>query len=194
MDKKSINIVSKLFLMILCAALSTVITYGQGQCGGAKPCNNSSSAGGSAKAVTKKSTTTTTTSAKTKTKVTPKSSAVSQSRQAKKVPVKPTEETEQVVNRTVSKTVSGGVLNGRAINLVRPSYPPAAKAVHASGAVNVQVTIDEAGNVIAASAVSGHPLLRAAAEKSALESTFSPTMLAGEAVKVTGVIVYNFVP
>lgn len=93
----------------------------------------------------------------------------------------------------VPKTVSAGVLNGKATNLVRPPYPPAAKAVRASGAVNVQVTIDEDGNVISASAVSGHPLLKQAAENAARQSKFSPTTLSGQRVKVTGVIVYNFV-
>lgn len=92
----------------------------------------------------------------------------------------------------VPKIVSGGVVNGKAVNLVRPPYPPAAKAVRASGAVNVQVTIDENGNVISASAVSGHALLKAAAEQAARASKFSPTMLSGQKVKVTGVIVYNF--
>jgi protein TonB len=94
----------------------------------------------------------------------------------------------------VPKTVSGGVVNGKAVNLVKPPYPPAAKAVRASGAVNVQVTIDENGNVISASAVSGHALLRSAAESAARSSKFSPTMLSGQKVKVTGVIVYNFAP
>lgn len=93
----------------------------------------------------------------------------------------------------VPKTISGGVVNGKATNLVKPVYPAAAKAVRASGAVNVQVTIDEEGNVISASAVSGHPLLRAAAVVAARESKFSPTMLSGQVVKVTGVVVYNFV-
>ena len=92
------------------------------------------------------------------------------------------------------KTVSGGVLNGKAVNLPKPPYPPAAKAVRASGAVTVQVTVDENGNVISASALSGHPLLRQAAEQSARQAKFSPTLLSGKAVKVTGVIVYNFVP
>ncbi len=91
-----------------------------------------------------------------------------------------------------AKTISGGVLNGKAVNLVKPPYPAAAKAVRAGGAVNVQVTIDENGNVISASAVSGHPLLRAASVNAARQSKFSPTMLSGQAVKVTGIIVYNF--
>lgn len=94
--------------------------------------------------------------------------------------------------RPLPKVVSGGVLNGKAINLVKPEYSPAAKAVRASGAVNVQVTIDEEGNVISASAVSGHVLLRAAAVSAARASKFSRTMLSGQPVKVTGVIIYNF--
>lgn len=94
---------------------------------------------------------------------------------------------------TVPKVISGGVINGKATNLVKPSYPSAAKAVRASGTVNVQIVIDENGNVISATAVSGHPLLRAAAEQAARNSKFAPTMLAGQPVKVTGIIVYNFV-
>lgn len=91
------------------------------------------------------------------------------------------------------RTISGGVVNGKATNLVKPAYPAAAKAVRAQGAVNVQVTIDEEGSVISATAVSGHPLLRAAAVEAARASKFSLTMLSGQLVKVTGVIVYNFV-
>jgi TonB family protein len=95
---------------------------------------------------------------------------------------------------SVPKVISGGVVNGKATKLVQPIYPAAARAVKAKGAVNVQVTIDEQGNVISANAVSGHPLLRAAAVQAARASKFSPTMLSGQLVKVTGVIVYNFVP
>jgi len=90
--------------------------------------------------------------------------------------------------------ISGGVLNGKALKLPRPEYPAAARAVKASGAVNVQVTIDEQGNIISASAVSGHPLLRQAAEQAARGAQFAPILLEGVPVKVTGVIVYNFVP
>jgi len=90
------------------------------------------------------------------------------------------------------KTISGGVLNGKATSLPKPAYPAAAKAIHASGAVVVQVTIDESGRVISASATSGHPLLRAAAVSAAQGARFSPTMLSGQPVKVTGVITYNF--
>jgi TonB family protein len=91
------------------------------------------------------------------------------------------------------KTISGGVVNGKALSLGKPAYPAAARAVNAEGAVNVQIEIDEEGNVVSANAVSGHPLLREAAREAALQSKFKPTLLSGQAVKVTGVLVYNFV-
>ena len=91
------------------------------------------------------------------------------------------------------KTISGGVLNGKAVSLPKPPYPPAARAVSASGAVTVQVLVDEGGRVTSATAVSGHPLLKSAAVEAARSAIFSPTLLAGKPVKVSGVIIYNFV-
>lgn len=90
------------------------------------------------------------------------------------------------------KPVMGGVLNGKATSLPKPPYPPAAKAVRAGGTVNVQVLIDEQGKVVSASAVSGHPLLRAACEAAARGARFSPTTLSGTPVKVSGIITYTF--
>lgn len=90
------------------------------------------------------------------------------------------------------RPVSIGVANGKAIDLPKPAYPAAAVAVRASGAVNVQVTIDESGKVISAKAVSGHVMLRRVAEQAALRARFTPTTLSKVPVKVTGVIVYNF--
>jgi protein TonB len=89
--------------------------------------------------------------------------------------------------------ISGGVLNGKAVRLVQPPYPPIARSAHASGQVVVQVLIDENGNVVAAHATSGHPLLQAAATNAARASKFTPTKLSGQPVKVNGVIIYNFV-
>lgn len=90
------------------------------------------------------------------------------------------------------KTVSGGVLNGKAISLPKPAYPPIAKSARASGTVVVQVIVDEKGNVVSARAVSGHPLLQAASIAAARGAKFSPTKLNGKPVKVSGVITYNF--
>ena len=54
------------------------------------------------------------------------------------------------VSANSAKTISGGVLNGKAISMPAPEFPVIARAAHASGDVTVQVTIDEDGNVIAA--------------------------------------------
>ena len=89
--------------------------------------------------------------------------------------------------------VSGGVLNGKAISKPQPAYPPIAKAARASGTVTVQILVDESGRVVSASAVSGHPLLQQAAVSAARNARFSPTLLSGQPVKVSGVITYNFV-
>jgi protein TonB len=88
--------------------------------------------------------------------------------------------------------ISGGVLNGKAISKPAPPYPAVAKAARASGTVVVQITVDESGRVISAAAVSGHPLLRQAAVQAAYGARFSPTLLSGQPVKVTGTITYNF--
>ena len=92
----------------------------------------------------------------------------------------------------VPKRISGGVINGKAVSLPKPAYPAAARAVNAKGSVNVAVVISKDGSVISASATSGHPLLRAAAEAAARRARFRPTLLSGQAVEVSGVIIYNF--
>jgi TonB family protein len=88
--------------------------------------------------------------------------------------------------------VKGGILNAKAITLPKPVYPAIAKAAHASGTVVVQVLVDEKGNVVNARALSGHPLLQAAAIAAARGAKFTPTMLAGKPVKVQGTLSYNF--
>ncbi|MFN2455502.1 MAG: TonB family protein [Pyrinomonadaceae bacterium] len=100
-------------------------------------------------------------------------------------PPKPTPVPKNIV-------VSKGVLNGSAISLPKPPYPAIARAAHQSGTVTVQVTIDENGSVTSANAVSGPPLLRAAAVGAARQARFKPTLLSGQAVKASGVITYNF--
>lgn len=97
------------------------------------------------------------------------------------------------VVRSSESSLKGGILNGRAANLPMPEYPAAAMAVRAEGTVVVQITIDEGGNVISATAVSGHPLLRAAAVEAAKLATFAPTRMEGQPVRVAGVLTYNFV-
>jgi TonB family protein len=90
--------------------------------------------------------------------------------------------------------VRGIIRNGTAISLPKPAYPEEARPFRASGKVNVRVVIDEKGNVFSAEAISGHRSLRSAAEAAACEAKFTPTLLSGVGVRVTGNITYNFVP
>jgi len=84
-------------------------------------------------------------------------------------------------------------VKGQALELPQPAYPPLAARAHVSGEVRVQVIVDLDGKVIAASAISGHPLLQAAAVKAAKGAVFTPMKFEGKPVKIVGVISYNFV-
>jgi TonB family protein len=95
-------------------------------------------------------------------------------------------------SKSVSKTVNGGIVNGQALSLPMPEYP-AEEAAKVSGTVDVQVTIDEQGNIFSALAVSGPLALRELAEQAAWQAKFKPTRISGQPVKVTGTLVYTFV-
>ena len=93
----------------------------------------------------------------------------------------------------VNRIVSGGVLNGKAVKKPQPRYPVEAKEARAQGTVTVQIVVDENGDVVSATAVSGHRLLQPAGIEAARKAKFQPTTLCGKPVKVSGVITYNFV-
>ncbi|MFN2511032.1 MAG: tetratricopeptide repeat protein [Pyrinomonadaceae bacterium] len=86
----------------------------------------------------------------------------------------------------------GGVLNGMALILPKPSYPEEARVARVSGKVEVKVTIDETGKVIRACGISGHALLIRQSEIAGYQAKFTPTLLSGMPVKVTGIITYNY--
>jgi protein TonB len=85
--------------------------------------------------------------------------------------------------------IAGGMLNGKAIYLPIPEVP----AGDATGVVLVQVLIDEQGSVVDAKAVSGPQHLQVAAVNAARLARFTPTLLLGEPVRVSGTLSYNFV-
>lgn len=97
-------------------------------------------------------------------------------------------------NQAGLRIEAASVLNGRALALPHPPYPTIARVANASGTVAVQVLIDEFGNVRDALAISGPPVLFGVSVAAAREAKFTPTLLDGEAVRVTGVIQYNFIP
>jgi TonB family protein len=96
------------------------------------------------------------------------------------------------VQRGPLKPVSGGILNGKALSLPAPLYPDIAKRAGARGTVEVEVVIDTNGKVISAKAVKGPVMLLAAAEQAARMARFTPTLLSGQPVRISGLITYNF--
>src|SRR5262245_32439519 len=90
--------------------------------------------------------------------------------------------------------VSESDLQSRVITEVKPEYTPTAKKMKATGTVQVEITISEAGLVIQAKAISGHLALRSAAVEAARNWVFKPAMLNGKPVRVKSVLTFVFVP
>jgi TonB family protein len=66
------------------------------------------------------------------------------------------------------------------------------ESLRISGVVQVEVTVDEEGNVQAVRSLSGPDQLRRAAEQAARGWKFKPTLLDGMPVKVIGTITFRF--
>jgi protein TonB len=98
-----------------------------------------------------------------------------------------------VVKPPTTQRVPSTILASKAISLPQPVYPIIAKQSRTQGPVNVQILVDEQGKVISAQIVAGNPMLTSAAKEAALRARFTPTILNGQAVKIQGVIIYNFV-
>lgn len=96
-------------------------------------------------------------------------------------------------DKAIPNKINKSVVNGTAISLPKPAYPPEAGRKRIEGSVNVLVLIDESGNVIHACAFDGAKELHRSSEIAAYKAKFKPTTLSGKPVKVTGMIVYNYV-
>jgi hypothetical protein len=77
--------------------------------------------------------------------------------------------------------------------LPKPEIPQNLKWTKKDGLVNVEFSVNEKGDVLTAKAVSGLAALKKPSETAALESKFSPPTFEGEPLRMSGVIVYNFV-
>ncbi|HWT02926.1 MAG TPA: TonB family protein [Pyrinomonadaceae bacterium] len=86
------------------------------------------------------------------------------------------------------------ILNGRALSLPKPPYPREARERRLSGTVIVKVWIDEEGKVVSAEDMCGaHPLLIGAAVRAASAARFTPTIVDGKPMRISGVITYRFI-
>ncbi|HEY0378556.1 MAG TPA: TonB family protein [Pyrinomonadaceae bacterium] len=88
--------------------------------------------------------------------------------------------------------IRGASLNSRALELPKPVYPEAAKRAGIHGTVKVSVTVDEHGNVSEAEATEGPKELREAAVEAARRARFDPPRVHGAAIKIDGVLTYEF--
>jgi TonB family protein len=88
---------------------------------------------------------------------------------------------------------TGDIISGRAISKPQPEYPQEALRARVSGKVIIYIMVDEEGKVLQAEALCGPELLKGPSEQAARKARFTPTLLSGVPVKVTGVITYNFV-
>jgi TonB family protein len=89
-------------------------------------------------------------------------------------------------------TIDGGSLDGKAIESPQPIYPLTAKAKNISGAVDVEVIVDEKGFVTSARALHGPTLLQQPAIDAARKARFPITSISERPVKVKGTIRYKF--
>lgn len=93
----------------------------------------------------------------------------------------------------ITAPIESGNLNSQAIELPDAIYPGEARKTHAAGEVKVRVIVDETGRVLSADVISGPKPLWLAAIDAARKARFKPTLVAGTAVKITGILTYNFV-
>ena len=88
------------------------------------------------------------------------------------------------------KCIDAGIVNKKAIFIPKPEFP---KSCRCAGNVVVQIIYDQNGKVTKARAVSGNPLLRISAVKSAQKAWFSPPLVETDyQFYVKGLLVYNF--
>lgn len=88
--------------------------------------------------------------------------------------------------------ISQGVSQGLLLKRVQPKYPPAALAVRAQGAVQIEATINKEGNVTNLKVLSGDPVLAHAAVEAVRQWRYKPYYLDGDPVEIQTQITINF--
>lgn len=84
------------------------------------------------------------------------------------------------------------VIKGEAIKQVQPDYPAIARGARQEGAVPVEVSINEKGDVVSARALAGPVLLRSAAESAARQWKFRPSTRDGKPSPTVTTINFRF--
>jgi len=86
----------------------------------------------------------------------------------------------------------GNLTSANAVKMVTPVYSVVAQRSQVEGRVTVEVEVDSNGDVTSAKAMTGHQMLRTAAEDAAKRSKFKPATFNNKPIKGKGTIIYNF--
>jgi protein TonB len=87
---------------------------------------------------------------------------------------------------------ASALIKGQAVKQVQPDYPAIARGARQEGAVPVEVSINENGDVVSARAVGGPILLRTAAESAARQWKFRPSTRDGKPLATATTITFRF--
>jgi TonB family protein len=85
-----------------------------------------------------------------------------------------------------------GALTGKATQKRLPAYPVIAKNARVTGKVTVYLELDEKGGIARVKNVDGPVLLQRAAEDAARGWKFNQTIVDGQAVRVSGFLIFDF--
>jgi len=81
---------------------------------------------------------------------------------------------------------------GRVVKKVAPTFPVAAKQLNVTGTQDVQIVVDEEGNVIDAKVLKGNALFTQSSLAAIKEWKFTPLLKDGQPVKFTTVVSFNY--
>lgn len=107
--------------------------------------------------------------------------------------ITPTPILDSVTGNPLPLMVNGGVLNGKATYLPKPSYPAQARAERISGSISLKILVNEEGNVTRVGFHNGNAVFLPGVLSAVCQAKFSPMTLQGRPIKLTGTITYNFV-
>jgi protein TonB len=88
--------------------------------------------------------------------------------------------------------VSSGMMAGYLISAPKPDYPGLAKIAHIGGPVVLQAVVAKNGSVLATHVLSGHRLLRGAAQDAVRRWRFRPYVMDGHPVEVSTIVTVRF--
>jgi protein TonB len=88
--------------------------------------------------------------------------------------------------------VSSGMMAGYLVSAPKPDYPGLAKIAHIGGPVVLQAVVAKNGTVLATHVLSGHRLLRGAAQDAVRRWRFRPYVMDGHPVEVSTIVTVRF--